>query len=682
MSDSEDDFASADEGEIAGLKPEKGSISPSITDIEKPSAAEEALSQAKGGAKADEGELKPTSTKSVSEKGGKGKKGKRSKAKGKQPAQKSTANENLVNVTSAKVENAPSNDSKDMSSSNKPEADVISSKPKDFETKKYETSTSGSVYEEETSQDTYKERRIEPKSDTDIHSHNPPDNTQNTPEKSDDHKEEPSDGQPDASLLISPSSQSIQRPPLEHTDKEEAVLDKLSGAAAAKKSGWGWGWGSSLLEVASSSVATFTKEVGEGLHTVMETVESTLNVPSPEDLVRKKASSCEDAEVASTEGETETAAETLADSDSESAEKDQPGSQLVSVTEQPGDSEAENQSMASENKSEKNQSSGWFSSWGVSNITKMVGSTSKHLVTGSLDALESLGKKSFEAIKERDPGLKKTRGFLHDRGDKPNLSAVLREAKEQEEKRVKHEKETEEARKAHFGSLFDEFQGLAHLEALEMLSNQCEKRVNTLLGSLPPDMLGKLKPLLLQVKAHCEIGEELEEEEEQEFTILVIDLIKQLNVGVTADKLIKAHDKVVENLQSIESEPKTTDAQVIHQIAISCLAEFTSKSIEQFHKSGELILLSQTQLSDFVKASETLLKLTKVLCTEVSILSTKFTGILNKQESKDEIKINHLVTNIYLEASNSSSYIQDGFQLLLPVLQQVIIEGSVEPDQL
>lgn len=85
---------------------------------------------------------------------------------------------------------------------------------------------------------------------------------------------------------------------------------------------------------------------------------------------------------------------------------------------------------------------------------------SKNLVTGSLDVLETLGKKTFDVINERDPGLKKTRGFLRDRGDKPNLSAVLREAKEQQEIRAQQEKESEEARKAHFGSLFDDFQGV------------------------------------------------------------------------------------------------------------------------------------------------------------------------------------------------------------------------------
>lgn len=98
-----------------------------------------------------------------------------------------------------------------------------------------------------------------------------------------------------------------------------------------------------------------------------------------------------------------------------------------------------------------------MSAWSWANLKCVL--QSKNLVTGSLDVLETLGKKTFDVINEHDPGLKKARSFLDDRQDKPNLSAILRDAKEQEEIRAQHEKESEEARKAHFGSLFDEFQG-------------------------------------------------------------------------------------------------------------------------------------------------------------------------------------------------------------------------------
>lgn len=81
-------------------------------------------------------------------------------------------------------------------------------------------------------------------------------------------------------------------------------------------------------------------------------------------------------------------------------------------------------------------------------------------VSGSIDVLELLGKKTYHVISDHDPGLKKATHFLMDKGDKPNLSFILREAKEQSEIKAELDKEYEQARKAEFGAMFDEFQGM------------------------------------------------------------------------------------------------------------------------------------------------------------------------------------------------------------------------------
>ena len=81
-------------------------------------------------------------------------------------------------------------------------------------------------------------------------------------------------------------------------------------------------------------------------------------------------------------------------------------------------------------------------------------------MSGGLDVLETIGKKTFDVIKEHDPVLRKTREmFLFEKGDKPNLSHVLREAKKDSDARVEMEHQMEEARKVNFGAVFDEFQG-------------------------------------------------------------------------------------------------------------------------------------------------------------------------------------------------------------------------------
>lgn len=54
----------------------------------------------------------------------------------------------------------------------------------------------------------------------------------------------------------------------------------------------------------------------------------------------------------------------------------------------------------------------------------------------------------------------------------------MREAKEREEQQNAENLTSETDKKAHYGMLFDEFQGLSHLEALEILSRDSEAKVS------------------------------------------------------------------------------------------------------------------------------------------------------------------------------------------------------------
>ena len=56
---------------------------------------------------------------------------------------------------------------------------------------------------------------------------------------------------------------------------------------------------------------------------------------------------------------------------------------------------------------------------------------------------------------------------------------MLREAKEREELQAAEGESSDSDKKvvAHYGMLFDEFQGLSHLEALEILSRESESKV-------------------------------------------------------------------------------------------------------------------------------------------------------------------------------------------------------------
>uniref|UniRef100_A0A8D2KLC9 Family with sequence similarity 114 member A2 n=1 Tax=Urocitellus parryii TaxID=9999 RepID=A0A8D2KLC9_UROPR len=394
------------------------------------------------------------------------------------------------------------------------------------------------------------------------------------------------------------------------------------------QTGWGyWGsWGKSLLSSASATVAT----VGQGISNVIEKAETSLGIPSPSEI---------SAEVKFAAGET--------------------------------------------NAKENESSSPVMGPFGVfSTISTAVQSTGKSVISGGLDALEFIGKKTMDVIAEGDPGFKRTKGLMNRNS---TLSQVLREAKEKEELWTSNEVTMETDKKTHYGLLFDEFQGLSHLEALEMLSRESEIKVKSILNSLSGEELEALKFELEQLKEAFSLAEFCEEEEEEkkgdeDFTKEVTELFSQLHVSSKPEKLARARSTAYEWIRAFpttplakkeeeekQSETENTEEvnknsiEDIHAFAIRSLAELTACSIELFHKTAALVLHGGKQEVTAIERSQTLSQMTIVLCKELSCLSKEFTTCLTTAG-----------------ASNSASYIQDAFQLLLPVLQISLIENRME----
>eukprot|EP00079_Xenopus_tropicalis_P012097 XP_002938704.2 PREDICTED: protein NOXP20 isoform X1 [Xenopus tropicalis] len=342
----------------------------------------------------------------------------------------------------------------------------------------------------------------------------------------------------------------------------------------------------------------------------------------------------------------------------------------------------------------------------LSALTNVVQSTGKTVLTGGLDALEFIGKKTMNVLAESDPGFKRTKILMERTA---SLSQMLREAKEKEQKRLA-EQVTDE-RTAHFGLLFDEYQGLSHLEALEILSNESEAKVQSYLSTLEEKELESLKSDLIVIKEiflqkEFEDDSEKHENEEEtgEFATMLTELLFELHVAATPDKLNKAMKKAHDWLssQSFHSEeepphPKsereeekesseeakeetTVENQNIEEFymrSIESLAEITARCIEQLHKVAELILHGQEVEKPEKDQAVVLTKLTIAMCKEVSSLSRKFSDSLTSAASKTKAEVlNPLVNSIQLEGSNSATYIQDAFRLLLPVLQFSQIQAS------
>ncbi|XP_018396381.1 PREDICTED: protein FAM114A2 isoform X3 [Cyphomyrmex costatus] len=306
---------------------------------------------------------------------------------------------------------------------------------------------------------------------------------------------------------------------------------------------------------------------------------------------------------------------------------------------------------------------------GVSSITKLVESTSSKVMTGGLDTLEAIGKKTMEVLQEGDPGLKKKRAFFMNESEKPNLSQILREAKEKAETEEKTIEERELARKVHFESLFDDYQGLVHLEALEMLSKQSNMKIQQYLIELGTNDLASVQETLEEIKELCDLGDEDDNEEKDKDNKDLNNRLKSacndLGVDITYEKL---YDVWTETENYLALSTTRTD-QEIFQNAISTLAQFTAFSVERFHKTAELLLIKERRST--VNEADALVQLTNVLSNQISLLANSFCDTLHQfaKTTKKPDNINANITTIFLEAANANSYIQDAFELLIPVLQ-------------
>uniref|UniRef100_A0A8C8MAF1 Family with sequence similarity 114 member A2 n=1 Tax=Oncorhynchus tshawytscha TaxID=74940 RepID=A0A8C8MAF1_ONCTS len=372
-------------------------------------------------------------------------------------------------------------------------------------------------------------------------------------------------------------------------------LLQTSSESTVVQGGWGyWGsWGKSIMSTASATVAT----VGQGITQAIEKAETSLGIPSPTEL----------------------------------------SAQIGEEDKQEGEPSNETDKGEGDGALAMGSAIGMFSS-----LSSVVQSTGKTVLTGGLDALEFIGKKTMDVIAEGDPGYKKTKGLMNRTN---TLSRVLREAKEREEQETAKEMSSDTENKAHYGMLFDEFQGLSHLEALEILSRESESKVKSVLTTLSGEELNQLKEDLELIKEPFSLVE-FEEEEVNE---------KKGSLSSQNSLLLSV---VTTDVRVVDS------SQDVHSLAIRNLAELTARSIEQFHKVAETILFCTSQEVTTLEQAKILSQITIVLCKEISLLSKKFTSCLTT-----------------IGASNSASYIQDAFQLLMPVLEVSHIQRSADSTQ-
>ncbi|XP_076647255.1 protein FAM114A2 [Halictus rubicundus] len=407
-------------------------------------------------------------------------------------------------------------------------------------------------------------------------------------------------------------------------EKLQPILKKLSLAGQEMQTSYtGWGWDnwavSSLINTATVGVSAITNHVSQGL-TLLE--------------------------------------------------------ESIAVTEEPNINEMDNKENSVVDADKTEEESQQYSSFGfgnflsgVSSITKLVESTGSKVMSGGLGTLEAIGKKTMEVLQEGDPGLKKKRAIFINDAEKPNLSQVLREAKEKADTTERTIEEKQKMRKVHFESLFDDYHGLVHLEALEMLSKQSNIKIQQHLISLNTTELTSVQETLQDVQELCNVGEDDDENEKEgdinNLKFKLQEISNDLGVNITYEKL----HSVCEESELYLASPITHVEEEIFEKCISVLAQFTAFSVERFHKTAELLLIKEHRST--VNEADALVQLTRVLCNQIGILANAYYNSLPAlskiKEAPNSIKTK--ITTIFMEASNASSYIQDAFKLLIPVIQ-------------
>lgn len=418
--------------------------------------------------------------------------------------------------------------------------------------------------------------------------------------------------------------------------RPDSMAQKPAQEMQSTSGGWGWGGWTSMLSQATASVTS-------GLSSVIETVETSLGVPDPQEMARKVK-----------------AEEKAVKQKREEEERN------TKVTGDDKDAEVKNGANES-----------FLSSFGVSNLTNVVQTTGKELVSGGLDALEFIGKKTMGVLAEGDPGLLEKRKTLA--GSGPSLSQILKEAKDASETAAAEASGEEPRPVIDLFSEFDKFQGVAHLEALEMLSRDSEAELESRILDLTEDELAAVKPLLRAVEEVFHIDDDADEDgtEGDDFKAELDENIKSLNLPFAADKLVATREKAREWIQSCVQEQDSSlgsrEGLDIYSSAVSSLAELTARTVELFHKLTELLLHqgNQTAETSSLVRAQSARKMGDVVLEEISALATQFAGCLNTaaDDSPNPDFVSSLITTLYLDSSTSSDYLRNSLKLLRPVMQ-------------
>ncbi|CAF4122450.1 unnamed protein product, partial [Rotaria sp. Silwood2] len=183
------------------------------------------------------------------------------------------------------------------------------------------------------------------------------------------------------------------------------ILDQLAAQSPKHTSTWHNPWSNfgSFLSTAKQSVSTLTNTVSEGLNAVIESVEAGLGAPDPQQLAEMNRMAFK------IKGETSDSEDELQFLFKENFSLEILYNCLFL--------EPEASNIQTERNDSVTNQDGWLNALSLEKLTN----TGMKVVAGSLDVLETVGKKTFDVINEADPALQGTRRLLR-KQNQPTLS--------------------------------------------------------------------------------------------------------------------------------------------------------------------------------------------------------------------------------------------------------------------
>lgn len=331
-----------------------------------------------------------------------------------------------------------------------------------------------------------------------------------------------------------PPETSQPKPPPEKSSVEEKEQEPQQKAETPSASSWR-SWGAfNVIKSASNHVASITTQVSQSISTAIDS----MNIPEPEEMAKLHA-------------EQEKSAETQR-------------SDAPTPTEKSDDSLFKLDSLLS----------------GVTQISSKV-------VSGGLDTLEGIGKKTINILQETDPNIKnKIRGIKVN--SQPNLSDLLKEAKERGDESTPKTSE-QSLKSVSFEHLLDEYKGLVFLEALEILSNQSKMRIEMLMKPLSGKVLSDMEETLAEVKELCELDiDNLDES-------LTAENLESKLISATEDLSVKLNFSEIVNYSMeiqdwLEGVVNSLDLNVIYEKSVEVMARLCALSLNNLQKLAELLL--------------------------------------------------------------------------------------------